>query len=106
MASQVPHVGKWYQDAEEDLVFEVVAVDEYGGTIEIQYLEGEVSELDLETWQQLILLPAQPPEDWRASYEMSSEDSHDTDEIYIPEAAYDPLATVESESNYGLDDLI
>ena len=106
MASQVPNIGKWYQDAAEDQVFEVVAVDEHAGTVEIQYLEGEVSEIDFETWQQLVLLPAKAPEDWRASYELSTEDSHDSDEIYIPEMANDPLSFVEPDTTYGIDDLM
>ena len=105
MASQVPVVGGWYQDAAEDQVFEVVAVDERAGAVEIQYLEGEVSEIDFETWQQMILLPAEPPEDWRASYELSTEDSHDTDEIFVPDAVNDPLSLIEPETIYGIDDL-
>ena len=104
MATQVPTVGKWYQDAAQDEVFEVVAVDEYATTIEIQYLEGEVSELDFETWQQIVLLPAQPPEDWRASYEMSTEDCLNADDTYVPEAANDPLSFIEPDTIYGIDD--
>ncbi|MCB1669041.1 MAG: DUF6763 family protein [Porticoccaceae bacterium] len=106
MATQVPNVGQWYQDAAEDQIFEVVAVDEHAGTIEIQYLEGELSEVDLETWQQLVLLPAQPPEDWRASYEMSLEDSLNSDDIYIPDSADDPLSFIEPDSMYGIDDFL
>ncbi len=104
VASQVPVVGGWYQDAAEDNVFEVVAIDDHAGTVEIQYIEGEVSEIDFETWQQLILLPAEPPEDWRASYEMSQEDSRNSDDVYVPDAANDPLSLLEPETTYGLDD--
>lgn len=64
MASQVPVIGAWYQDATEDQIFEVVAIDEQAALVEIQYLDGEVSELDFETWQQILLLSAKPPEDW------------------------------------------
>ena len=105
MASQFPIVGQWYQDAVEDQVFEVVAVDEHAATVEIQYLEGEVSELDFDTWQQMLLLKAEPPEDWRASYELSDEDSHDMDDIFIPDVADDPLSFVELDTIYGLDEL-
>jgi hypothetical protein len=49
MASQVPVIGAWYQDATEDQIFEVVAIDEQAALIEIQYVDGEVSELDFET---------------------------------------------------------
>lgn len=104
MASQIPVIGSWYQDATEDQIFEVVAVDESAGLVEIQYLDGEVSELDFETWQQSVLLTAKPPEDWRASYELSNEDSLMTDDIYIPDNWNDPLSDLDSDIVYGLDD--
>ena len=104
MASQVPIIGAWYQDAAEDQLFEVVAVDEHAGAIEIQYLDGEVSELDLETWQQMLLLSAKPPEDWRAAYELSREDSSMADDVFVPENFNDPLADLDSDTIYGLDD--
>ncbi len=105
MASKVPVVGSWYQDAEEDQLFEVVAVDDDAGTVEIQYVDGEVSEIDFDSWRQLLLLDAEPPEDWRASYELSNEDRRDTDEIYQPTDMSDPLSMVEGDTLYGLDDL-
>lgn len=104
MGSQVPVIGSWYQDATEDQIFEVVAVDEYAGAVEIQYQDGEVSELDFETWQQMLLLPAKAPEDWRASYELSNEDSSMADDVYIPEKWNDPLSDLDSDTIYGLDD--
>ncbi|WP_461480800.1 DUF6763 family protein [Porticoccus sp.] len=104
MASQVPVIGAWYQDATDDEIFEVVAVDEHAGSIEIQFMDGEVSEIDLDSWQQLLLLPAEAPEDWRASYELSNEDSLSSDDIYIPDNWNDPLLDMDSDTIYGLDD--
>ena len=48
-----PLLGNWYQDLETQQIFKVVAVDEAAETIEtveIQYLGGEISEFDLESW--------------------------------------------------------
>ncbi len=104
MASQVPIIGAWYEDATDDEMFEVVAVDEHAGLIEVQYVDGEVSEIDLDTWQQLVLLPAEAPEDWRASYELSNEDSMSSDDIFIPDNWNDPLLDMDSDTIYGLDD--
>lgn len=104
MAKQYPTIGAWYQDAEEDLLFEVVAVDDYSNTIEIQFLGGEVSELDLDSWNQMVLLPAEAPEDWRASYEISSEDSHEIDDVFIPDNHQDPLSSIEPDNSIGQDD--
>lgn len=61
MSKRGPVVGNWYQDAAEDEIFEVVAVDDDG--IAIQYLNGDLGEIDFETWAQMVLLPAEPPDD-------------------------------------------
>lgn len=61
MSKRGPVVGNWYQDVAEDEIFEVVAVDDDG--IAIQYLNGDLGEIDFETWAQMVLLPAEPPDD-------------------------------------------
>ncbi|MFT7301142.1 MAG: hypothetical protein ACI89Z_001616 [Porticoccus sp.] len=104
MASQAPIIGAWYQDASNDQLFEVVAIDEQAGAVEIQYLDGDVGELDFDTWQQMLLLSAKPPEDWRVSYELSNEDSSMADDVYVPEKWGDPLSELDSETIYVLDD--
>ncbi|MFA5630771.1 MAG: DUF6763 family protein [Porticoccaceae bacterium] len=98
MAKQIPTIGEWYQDAVEDVLFEVVAVDDHSGTIEIQYEDGEVGEFDFETWVQMVLLPAQAPEDWRVSYELSDDDGASPDAVFVPDSGADPLAALESDS--------
>ncbi|PCJ92907.1 MAG: hypothetical protein COA46_02735 [Porticoccaceae bacterium] len=105
MASQVPVIGTWYQDAVEDQIFEVVAVDDDAGSVEIQYVDGEVSEFDFETWQQMLLLSAKPPEDWRASYELSDEDRSITDDVFVPVNWNDPLSDLDFDTTLGVDDL-
>jgi len=97
MAKQIPIIGEWYQDAVEDVLFEVVAVDDHSGTIEIQYEDGEVGEFDVETWGQMVLLPAQAPEDWRVSYELSGDDGANPDAVFIPDSA-DPLTSIETDT--------
>ena len=105
MAKQVPKIGKWYQDAVEDVLFEVVAVDEDSSTIEIQYEDGEVGEFDFDTWMQMILLPAQAPEDWRVSYELSGDDGMDPDAIMVPDSFIDPFSTLDEDTWFDVDDL-
>ena len=68
-----PVVGDWYQDASGG-TFEVVAYDFEEEAIEIQYFDGAIEELDLETWIALSLIPAEPPEDWSGSMDLSRED--------------------------------
>lgn len=104
MASQVPVIGAWYQDATEDQIFEVVAVDDDTASVEIQYVDGEVSEFDFETWQQMLLLSAKPPEDWRVSYELSDEDRSITDDVFVPDKCSDPLSDLDFDTTLGVDD--
>ena len=104
MATQAPLIGQWYQDAALDELFEVVAIDEDATTIEIQFLGGEVSEIDFDSWQQMVLLSAEAPEDYSASYEISSEDEHMMDDVIVPDSWDNPLAFVESDTMFGVDD--
>lgn len=69
----IPVVGDWYKDAAGG-VFEVVAIDEDEGTIEIQYFDATVEELDVDSWNELYLLPIEPPEDWSGSLDIERED--------------------------------
>ncbi len=68
-----PHVGDWYKNVTGE-TFEVVAVDEDDDTVEIQYFDGTVEELDLDAWAELEIEPAEPPEDWSGSLDIDRED--------------------------------
>lgn len=60
-------IGKWYQC--EEGIFEVVAWDEHTQTLEIQYDDGAVQELDLDQWDALNVMAVSPPEDWAAAFD-------------------------------------
>ena len=69
MSSQLyPIVGNWYKD-ETEQVFEVVAMDEEEGYVEIQYFGGEIDEIDFESWESLRVENVAPPEDWSGAYD-------------------------------------
>jgi len=68
-----PRVGDWYKNPTGDL-FEVVAHDEPNGTVEIQYFDGAVEELDMDSWLELDIEVAEPPEDWSGSLDIERED--------------------------------
>ncbi len=61
-----PVIGQWYQDAEQRQ-FEVVALD--GDSIEIQYFDGDVAELDGETWSLMGVIPVAEPGDATGPYD-------------------------------------
>jgi hypothetical protein len=59
-----PIVGNWYKNRDRGELFQVVAVDEDAGTIEVQDYEGGLDEIDDEEWRELPLNAAVPPDDW------------------------------------------
>ena len=78
MAGPQPNIGDWYRQKEGGALFEVVAFDDDDGTIEIQYFDGTVEEMDIEDWEGQwddgALETAEPPEDWTGSVDVESDD--------------------------------
>ena len=70
-----PVPGKWYENREEDETFRVLSVDEDDELVEIEYLDGEVEELDLDTWHELDLERTTEPEGWAS--DAGDEDEED-----------------------------
>ena len=68
-----PQIGAWYADP-QGVLFEVVAVDQDDGTVEVQNFDGTVEELEAESWEEMRPKPADPPEDWSGSLDMERED--------------------------------
>ena len=102
MAFRIPCIGEWFFDKYSNQLFEVVAIDEQAHTIEIQYIDGELGEYDAQVWGAQDIEPAAPPEDWSASYEVSSEDRN-TEALLMP--ANDPLCMIEPDVTLGVDEL-
>jgi len=73
MANPAPVVGKWYARPGGDS-FEVVALDLDDATVEIQYFDGTIEELDLDDWREEQIVLAEPPEDWTGSVDVEPED--------------------------------
>lgn len=69
-----PRIGDWYQVTETGDQFEIVAVDPDDQTVEIQYFDGTVEELDMDAWRELPIVPGEPPEDWSGSLDIDRED--------------------------------
>jgi hypothetical protein len=77
MAAPHPGIGEWYRLNGGEL-FEVVAFDDDDGTIEIQYFDGTVEEMDVEDWEAQwedgALEAVEAPEDWSGSVDADSAD--------------------------------
>jgi len=70
-----PVAGQWYENLEEEEQFRVLSVDEDSELVEIEYLDGDIEELDLETWHEMDLDKIAEPEGWS-----ESDDEDDSDE--------------------------
>ena len=75
-----PTVKQWYEDLENDETFQVLKVDEDKETVEIQYLDGEIEELDIDSWAELDLELTEEPEGWSGSDAEEEEEEEDDDE--------------------------
>jgi len=102
MATELdPVVGNWYRDQESERTFEVVALDEDDGTVEIQYFESEVEGIDIDTWYEMELEIAAEPEDWSGPYDdLEKDDFGDTDGVMHPESWGSPADEFEGETEF------
>jgi hypothetical protein len=75
-----PVPGQWYQNLEEEESFRVLRVDEDSELLEIEYLDGDVEEIDLETWHEMDLERIEEPEGWSESDDDEGEDDEDWEE--------------------------
>jgi hypothetical protein len=75
-----PVKGQWYENTEDQETFRVLSVDEDVELVEIEYLDGEIEELDIEEWHELDLELIAEPEGWSEDDEDEEEDDEEWDE--------------------------
>jgi len=59
-----PVVANWYQDRNREERFTIVAFDQDEGVLELQYENGDLEEIDIDTWYELDTEEVAMPEDW------------------------------------------
>jgi hypothetical protein len=59
-----PDVNTWYHYPEKAQKFMVTAIDDHAATVEIQYFDGTIDEMDIETWYLLDIKRIETPENW------------------------------------------
>ncbi len=80
-----PEIGAWYLNTDSGEMFEVVALDESEGEIQLQYFDGEINQLDPESWASLPLAMIPPPEDWSGPFEIEASEVDESDPIHLEE---------------------
>lgn len=71
---------KWYKDLDAQELFLVLSVDPDEEILEVQYENGDIEELDLDTWHELNLDQAEEPEGWSGSEDDDDEEDLDPEE--------------------------
>jgi hypothetical protein len=74
-----PVPGQWYENLEEEESFRVLSVDEDSELLEIEYLDGDIEEIDLETWHEMDLERIEEPEGWSESDDEDTEEEEEDD---------------------------
>ena len=75
-----PVPGQWYENLEEEEQFRVLTVDEDSELVEIEYLDGDIEELDLEAWHEMDLERIAEPEGWSDDDDEESDEDEEWDE--------------------------
>src|SRR5690606_18190867 len=75
-----PVQGQWYEDLEDNEIFKVLSVNPDEEIIEVQYENGDIEEIDLDTWHELDLERAEEPEGWASDEDEDDEDEDEDDD--------------------------
>jgi len=74
-----PVPGQWYENLEEEESFRVLSVDEDSELVEIEYLDGDIEEIDIEAWHEMDLEHTDEPEGWSEPEEDEDEEEDEDD---------------------------
>jgi len=74
-----PVVGQWYENIDENDSFRVLSMDEDTELVEVEYLDGDIEEIDLDTWAEFNLEKIDQPEGWSGA-DIVKDDEEDEDE--------------------------
>jgi len=75
-----PVQGQWYEDLEENEIFQVLSVDPDEELVQIIYENGDTEEIDLDTWHELDLEQATEPEGWSSDTDEDDDEEEELDE--------------------------
>ncbi len=95
MAIAYPVIGDWYRRSNGTLL-KIVAADEEDATIEVQFFDGTIDEVDFDTWNGMVLERVGAPEDWSGSVDMDPEDFSGFDDGEMPSGYHDPLSFLDT----------
>ena len=99
-----PAAGQWYENLEENESFRVLSVDEDAETVEIEYLDGDIEEIDLDTWAELDLDKIDEPEGWAGGDEDDDDEDDEEEEDEDLDETWDDDDEDEDDDDWDDDD--
>jgi hypothetical protein len=99
-----PVQGQWYEDLDENEIFKVLALDPDAETVQIQYEDGDIEMIDLDTWHELDLERAEQPEGWSDEVAAGDDDEDDEEEDWDEDEDDDDWEDDDDEDDDDLDD--
>ena len=69
-----PIRGQWYAHLKKGQRFFISAIDEDGGTVEIQHFDGDLEEATFEEWRELDIELSVAPENWAGALDVGEWD--------------------------------
>jgi hypothetical protein len=76
-----PEPGQWYEDLDREETFKVLSVDPDEVQIRIQWLDGEVEDIDVDAWNELDLELSAEPEGWVDDSVDTEDEDEDEDDL-------------------------
>ena len=74
MKHAIDTVGQWFLLEDTRERFQVIEEDELSGTIRVQWFDGSLDEIELETWRALAPVPVDAPKDWTGPLDLEASD--------------------------------
>lgn len=101
----LPEIGHWYAHRDKGRLFQVVAVDDHAGVVEIQDVDGDVDEIELEAWSSHSFVAAEAPEDARGSSDAEDADlgSDDSDSDAVARDWRSPIDDLPSQPQEAIE---
>jgi hypothetical protein len=86
-----PIIDSWYKDVENNLTFKVIAIEDNGDVIEVQYLDGDLGSYDRDSWYNSTFDYVEAPEDWSAPYDDMEDDDLGYTDVDVHRRSYGDL---------------
>ena len=74
-----PRIDQWYAHLDKGQRFFVVDIDDEENTVEIQHFDGDLEEITLDEWRDLMIELSEEPENWAGALDIAEKDDYGTE---------------------------